>query len=460
MIMKKNVLLLILLLVFACKDEISYNPGSYFSLSETCVDFSSNEGSRSIEFINPEGAVSATVIAGNDWCKAQVSDNSLIVNVPENILASSRTAKIRVTNGDASLEVFVRQAQKYFSNIVAVRNPEAIPGPGTITLKWVKPEEDNFSHVIIKYEIQGQQYRIVADKNLTEYTIKELLSANGEHFFTIQSVDKDNDLGETVTVSAVPGKLVAFRFEKNPDPQWVSYYLRTSDAHAGLVRVGSLEYDENVSIPVQLEINASAIDVYNQENGTSIELLPESAYSLPENYLFTGTAEFQDLNIPVNVSGLQDRKVYGLPLTIKSSEIANVSEVMNSVILFFYVDDLAGWYTVDRLPNCGEGAGAYPADPAERRRYIKRTGTYTWETGYLFRSYKNDENHTGGSGDTQYITLDPDTKEIYIQQNGYAVSTNLNSFDLDTNELHIEYLYRDWAGWWTHERMYNRSLSK
>jgi hypothetical protein len=459
--MKKIVLLLLIhLSIFACKDEISYNPGAYFSISATHVDFDSNESSKSLELINPEGTVGVTVISGNDWCKAQVSGNALIVDVSENILVNSRIAKIQVTNGNESLEIFVRQAQKYFTYIAAVKNPEVIAGPGEVTLKWVKPEEDNFSHVIIKYEVQGRQYNIVVDKNLTEYTIKELLSSDGEHLFTIQSVDKENDLGETVTVRAVPGKLVAFRFEKNPEIQWLPYYLRTSDVYTSVLRIGSLEYDENISIPVQVETDASALDVYNQENNTTIELLPESACTLPDNYLFTGMADFQDFNISVNMSVLQDRKIYGLPIRIKPSAMANVSDVMSSIILIFYVEDLAGWYTVDRLPNCGESAGAYPESPSDRRRYVKRTGTYTWETGYLFKSYVNDENHTGSSSDTQYITIDPDTKEIYIQQNGYAVSTSLNSFDCNTNELHIEYLYRDWAGWWTHEKMYNRSIYK
>jgi hypothetical protein len=459
--MKKIVLLLSMpLFIFACKDEISYNQGTYFSLSATHVDFDSGEGSKSLEFINPNGTVGATVIAGNDWCKAQVSGNSLTVEVSENILVNSRTAKIQVTDGNESLDVLVRQAQKYFDYIAAVRNPEAVPGPGEVTLKWVKPEEDNFSHVIIKYEVQGRQYNIVIAENITEYTVKELLSSNGEHLFTIQSIDKENNLGETVTLRAVPNKLVAFRFEKNPETQWIPYYLRTSDVHTGVLRIGSLEYDENVSILVQLEIDPSVLDVYNQENSTAIELLPASACTFPEGYLFTGMADFQDFNISVNTSSLQDRTTYGLPLTIKPSAMASVSDVMHSTVLVLCVDDLAGWYTVDRLPNCGEGEGAYPDSPADRRRYVKRTGTYTWETGYLFRAYINDENHTGGSGDTQYITIDPDTREIYIQQNGHAVSTNLNSFDTDTNELHIEYLYRDWAGWWTHERMYNRSAHK
>jgi hypothetical protein len=58
------------------------------------------------------------------------------------------------------------------------------------------------------------------------------------------------------------------------------------------------------------------------------------------------------------------------------------------------------------------------------------------------------------------ISVNPDTKEIHIQQGNFAVSEAANRFDISINELNIEYLYSDWAGWWTHERMYNRSLVK
>ncbi|MDR0384709.1 MAG: DUF1735 domain-containing protein [Prevotellaceae bacterium] len=459
--MKKIVLLLIPLLICACKDEISYNPGNYFSLSATHLDFGSSEGSKALEFLNSNGAVSVTVTAGNEWCTAQVSGNSLTVSVLENILISSRNAKIQVTNGDASLEVLVRQAQRKFSSIAAVKNVEAIQGPGEITLKWENPEEANFSHVIVRYEIQGQQHRFVVDENISEYTIKELLSSNGEHIFTIQSVDRENDLGETVTVRAVPGKLVAFRFEKHPEFQFFPYYLRTSDSYTLSLRVGSLEYDANVSIPLQFEIDIPALERYNQENGTSIELIPEDAYSLPENYMFTGTADFQDLNIQVNITAVQDGKTYGLPLAIKPSAVASVSDIIPSVILIFHVEDLTGWYTVDRLEKCGESLSNYSDNTEDWRRYIKRTGTYTWETGYVFYSYSVDEYHVSGNiADIQYITIDPATGDIFIQEGEYAISESRNSFDIGTNELHIEYLFRDWEGWWTHERMYNRSLTR
>jgi hypothetical protein len=458
--MKKIILLVTTLFLLACKDDISYTTGDYFSLSETHVNFNSQGSAQSIDIINPKGEVSAILTSNSDWCEANIKDNSLTISVSENILANSRIAKIQVTSGTEKREVLVRQAQKYFSYIAAVRNPEAIPGPGEITLKWNTPEEDNFSHVVIKYTIGLQKYVVIVDRGVTEYTIKELLNSDGEHVFTIQSVDKENDFGETVSVSALPGKLVAFRFEKNPAPEWLPFYLKTLDNHINSLRIGSAEYDENEQSTINFGIDQSALAAYNQANGTTIELLPASAYTLPENYLFTGTVNYQNLNIPLNMALLQDQKSYGLPLTIRSTSAAVISEIMNTVILVYHVEDLAGWYTVDRLPNCGESESAYPDDPVARRRYIKRTGTTTWETGYLFQSYVDSENHTGTSTNTQYITVDPDTKQIHIQQNGYAVSTELNVFDTDTGELYIEYLYRDWAGWWTHERMYNRSLSK
>ncbi|MDR3247060.1 MAG: DUF1735 domain-containing protein [Prevotellaceae bacterium] len=459
--MKKIILLLTTLFFFACNEDISYTTGDYFSLSETHVNFTSQGSAQSIDIINPKGDVGATITSGSDWCEANVRDNSITVSVSENILASSRIAKLQVTSGTEKIEVLVRQAQKYFSRIAAVRNPEAIAGPGKVTLKWEAPGEDNFSHVVIKYTVRLQQHVVIVDRGLMEYTVKELLNSDGEHVFTIQSVDKENDFGETVSVSALPGKLVAFRFERNPVPEFLPFHFKASDNHTTSLRVGS-EYSENEQSIINFGINEQALTTYNQENGTTITLLPASAYTLPENYLFTGAANYQNLDIPLNIASLQDQKVYGLPLTITSisPSAAVISETMSTVILVYHVDDLSGWYTVDRLPNCGEGESAYPSDPAARRRYIKRTGATTWETGYLFQSYVNDENHTGGSTNTQYITIDPSTKQIHIQQNGYAVSTELNAFDMDNNELHIEYLYRDWSGWWTHERMYNRSFSK
>jgi hypothetical protein len=135
---------------------------------------------------------------------------------------------------------------------------------------------------------------------------------------------------------------------------------------------------------------------------------------------------------------------------------------MSSAVVIIYVDDLEGWYTVDRLPKNGESASRYPSDPQQRRRYIKRTGTTTWETGYLFHAYATSESRTGteSAANIQHISLDPSTKKITVQQGVYATTTQLNQFNLETNELYIEYLYRDWSGWWNHERMHSRSMKR
>lgn len=462
--MKKiTYILLISLLAFACEEEIKYTEGSYFGLSDTNVNFDSKAGEYRVQTVNLNGTLTATVISENsEWCNVTVNNNTILIKVEENVLVKSRAAVVEVTDGNEKINLMVRQARKYFTVIPAVNDLEAISGPNRVTLTWTEPEEDNFSHVILTYHKNGQDLRVVLESGVTEYTVTELLNSDGEYTFHLQSVDKDNDLGEVTSTKAIASKLVAFRFEREAATQWVPYYLRESDTFITTLKVGSAEFDENQEITVELAIDESLLTEYNQNNGTSIQLLPESTYILPENLVYTGTTNYQDYNIELDIPAIGDRKVYALPLKIASTSSAEISEVMSSTVVIIYVDDLEGWYTVDRLSKNGEGAGKYPADPQSRRRYIKRTGTTTWETGYLFLAYATGESRTGSeaAADIQHITLDPVTKNIHIQQGAYPVTTNLNSFDTKTNELHIEYLYRDWAGWWNHERMHNRSLKR
>lgn len=463
MIMRKIVYLLIFsLLIFSCKDEFTYPENSYFGLSETQVNFNNGEGEQSVTILNAQGTAKINVIPeNNEWCTASVSGNTITIKVTENILVESRVVKIEVTDGKSTIELMVRQSQKYFTYIAGVLNLTATPGPGEITLKWDEPVEDNFSHVILYYTKEGIKYRVVLGSGITEYTIKELKNADGEHAFTIQSVDKGNDLGEVVTVTAVPKKLVAFRFEKELGVQWLQYYLRTSNTYSTALKVGSMEFNMDEKTSISFEVDKSLLDLHNEKNSSNLQLLPENAYSLPENYQHFGVIDYQDLNIEINVSVLKDQTSYGLPLRIKSAGSASVSQIMPSVVLEYCVEDLAGWYTVDWLPKNGESQSNYPANPAQRRRYVKRTGETTWETGYIFRSYTKDEDQRSNSkSDIQFISINPDTKEIIIQQGSYVTSTNNNFYDSAINELHIEYLYRDWAGWWNQERMHSRSLKK
>ncbi len=460
--MKKVISVLLISFYFiSCEKEISYPVGNYFSLSETQVSFNSNSGEQSIEISNPQGTTSAVVISENsDWCTVSISNDKVIVKVDENILFQSRKAKVAITSGKEKIEILVLQSRKNFENIAPVLNLEAISGPGQITLKWAEPVEDNFSFVVLSYMLNDEQYRIVMKNGETEHTFKGLLSENGEHTFYVQSFDKENDPGDIAKITAIPGKLVAFRFEKEAGTQWVPYYLRTSDLQSVLLKVGSLEYNMNEETAIIFEIDENLLDSYVQESGRSVKLLPASTYSLPDDFVHIGATAYQEMNIEIDISSLEDNSLYGLPIRIKSAEPALVSEIMSSMVVVFYVDDLEGWYTVDRLSKSGEGVGSYPEDPVKRRRYIKRTGETTWETGYLFRSYVNNEGHTSSGTNVQYISIDPATKQIFIQQGSYAVTENYNVYDFSTQELKIEYLYRDWAGWWTHERMYNRSLTK
>ncbi|HCM22529.1 BT_3987 domain-containing protein [Limibacterium fermenti] len=460
--MKKIVcILLVFSVCFSCKNDDTYLEGTYLSLSQTNVDFSSDAQEQAVEIINAGDDTKAGITSENsDWCQVSIKQNQLLIKVSGNDLVTSRIAKIEVSSANQKVSLMVRQARKYFTHIAAVKNLQAIPGPGEVKLKWTEPEEDNFSHVVVTYQINNQQHKLVLENGVTEYTIKELLNADGEHTFYVQSVDKDRDLGEVASVATIPGKLVAFRFEKEIDTQWIPYYLRNSNNKIVTLRIGSAEFNDNEQSVINFEVDEGLLQAYREKTGLSPELLPADACPIPQDYVYTGTSAYQNLSLQVDVSALQDRHVYALPLKIKSVSSASVSEMMNSVVIVFYVDDLEGWYTVDRLAKCGEGAAQYPSNPEKRRRYIKRTGDLTWETGYLFRAYSTGKDQTSSGTSVQYISIDPDTKSIVIQQNGYPVSDNLNAYDLQNNELNVEYLYRDWAGWWTHERMYNRTLTR
>ena len=462
--MKKiTYILLIFLIVFACKDEISYNQESYFGLSDTNVNFDSNAGEYSVQTVNQNGSLKATVVSENsEWCNVSVSNNTILIKVEENVFVKSRTAFVEVANDNEKINLIVRQTRKYFTTIPAVKDFDAQPGPNKVTLTWTEPEEDNFSHVILTYHKKGQDIRVLLERGVTEYTVSELLNSEGEYTFHLQSVDKDNDLGEVISRKVTAGKLVAFRFESDASCQWLPYYLRESDKFITTLKVGSAEFNENQVNTVNMAVDESLLGKYNQMNGTSIQLLPSNTYTLPESFIHSGTTDYQDYKIELDIPAIGDRKVYALPLRIASTSSAEINEVLSSTVVIIYVDDLEGWYTVDRLSKNGEGTGQYPADPQSRRRYIKRTGAITWETGYLFSTYSTSETKTGDEkvSDIQPITIDPVTKSIFIQQGTYAVSTSLNSFDTNSNELHIEYLYRDWAGWWNHERMHSRSLKR
>lgn len=461
--MKKNLLFVIFIQLFlvACSDNELEQLQAYFTLSETNLTFRSAGGTQTIDIEHPNGQIGAKVVSeDSDWCTVSVAGNAISVSVSENVLVKNRNAIIEVTSGNESIKVLVRQTPKIFDRIVAVSDLAAISGPGQVTLTWVAPTEDNFSHVIIRYTKGGEEQVITVPSGVEEYVITDLRSSDGEYTFSVQSVDKENDLGEIVSVVESAQKLVEFGFERSTTSEWLPFYLRNEDTHVSTVRVGADELNEEQVTIIQFAVDEEALTAYNQQNGTQYTLMPATAYSLPDDVAFTGASTLQDVTVHLDISNLEDERAYAIPLTIDAVQNGGINEAKKTVILLYRVDDLAGWYTVDRLPKSGEGAGSYPGSPENRRRYIKRTGTTTWQTGYLFRSYASSENHVGANNDIQYISLDPITKAINIRQGDFVVSENANAFSTENNELHIEYLYRDWAGWWTHERMHNRSFQK
>ena len=273
--------------------------------------------------------------------------------------------------------------------------------------------------------------------------------------------------GEGVTYSypvrfRIDGALFAdseIKFELTTFNSYLPYHFKVAATRTDKISFGK-KANDGVAENGKVEIDPSVLTAYNQANGTSIEMLPASVYSLPTtNWSFTGAANYQDISVTVKRNiDLPDAKVYGLPLKM----IIDGSEKTPTTVVLYHVDDLSGWYTVDRLPNSSDGASAYPSDPTKRRRYVKRTSATTWKTGYLFRSYVGSENHEPNAvNDAQEITLDPATKTVSVKQGGFAVATQQSSFDPNTEELSIVYEYDgNDRGWWTAEKISKRTGKK
>lgn len=456
--------LICLLALFSCEKEDERIDSVSFELSKTALDFSNEGGKQVFDILNATGELKVKVVSDKaDWCSAQLNtangENRVEVSVEENILVKSRTAQIEVTQGSQTLNLIVRQKQKYFTEIKAVQELTATSAPGAVTLTWKEPTEDNYSGVQLTVKTQNETLVkvIKLEKGTTDYTVHDLLMADGEYLFQLQSYDYDMEWGQTAEVLCSAGKLVAFRFKNSPDPTYVGYYFKSTDEISTSVWIGSLEFNQGEPVTITFDTDEKYLADYNKAHNTQVQLLPKESYHLDE-FHYNSSEPYQEMPIKVNTSGLQDRKTYGIPVRISTVSSNTIEENEKVALLLYQVDDMQGWYTVERLEKCGEGAGSYPEGA---RRYIKRTGDLTWETGYLFAYYTQSTDATGaGPTNIQYMTLDPVTKKIHIQQGTYGTLEDLNIFDPEKNELHIEYLYADWSGWWTHERMFNRSYSK
>ncbi len=456
-------LILFIFLIGSCKKEEVINlDRKDFGISENSIDFVSLAETKEIEVLHAEGQIDAQVVSENSaWCTVKVNGSKLSITVAENEFLKSRNAKIKIDNAGKSNTLLIRQKGKIFDEIPGVEDLSAKSGMGEVTLKWKQPLQDNFSHVIISYEKDQQVNTITLEPGVTEQRIVGLRNVDGLYEFKIQSVDKEGDLGKIVSISKQVDKLVAFGFSKKEIKNWLPFYFRTTDlSKKSTIDIFSNEFNANEKVAINFSSDAKILQDYNQKNGTNHLLIPASAINIPNNFTFDGVKNNQSFDLSLNYEQLEDGKSYAFPLTINTVSSGSISETNASILLIYYVDDLAGWYTVERLASSGEGVNAYPREDIDRRRYIKRTGTFTWQTGYLFGSYSRNEDQVGGTNTIQFIKLDPSTMTIEIQQGNYAVREHVNNFNSSTNELIIKYLYRDWAGWWAHERMYNRSFSR
>lgn len=461
-----KILFALFLIAFtACEsDEVVEEWKADFQLSSNAINFTSTAGKQSITISDVATTPKAKIISENsDWCSIKVkggtqNDATLEVSVTENIKIKNRTAQIELVYQGRKKHIMILQAHKTFDYIAEINNVVTTPQPGAVELSWEDPVEDNFQYVIITVYDKDQNivHKERVDRGVQQALIQELLSANGDYDFAIQSFDHENEPGKIVDVKCSALKRVAFKFTNIPDKQYVGYYFKDGDIHSTRLSLGSNEFNENEEIIVKIEQAPELLAQYNSEHSTDLQPLPENAYTT-EDILFTGTEDFQEISVKINTSALQDRTIYGLPIRIADASGKEIDSEQSTAMLVYHVDDLEGWYTVERLPKCGEGPDNYPEGG---RRFIKRTGDTTWETGYLFRGYSSSEDSPGSIGSIQFITIDPSTKELHIQQGSYDTAEDNNVFDPKKQELHIEYLYAAWSGWWTHERMFNRSCKK
>ena len=298
-----------------------------------------------------------------------------------------------------------------------------------------------------------------ADENIAviDETTGRLRGINsGSTEIIVSSVEKP-DVRKVISVE-VPRKHVSFRFKETLQQTWVGYYFKSSDKIVSSALVGSNEFIDNEQVTISFEIDLSLLDEYNAAHGGLIQLMPQDAYSVPDmNY--TGTADYQNMSFEVTTTSLNDRTVYAIPVKIKSVSKDVIDEANSRFLFLYHVDDFAGWYTVDRLEKSSSAANAYTRE--DRRRYVKRTGANTWETGYIFSSYYNtEEAGTTVLTNIMFITLTVETKFIHIIQGTYTSEIDMNAFDPEINELTVEFEYLGYNNYWIHERMYNRGFSR
>lgn len=208
-------------------------------------------------------------------------------------------------------------------------------------------------------------------------------------------------------------------------------------------------------IHFELTIDPEAVDSYNKEGKDVIEMMPEDAYSIQTTSITLKSGEKEaKTSVSVNGEYLKNWHSYAIPVTIKSVSQYYFEESKKTIFVIYRPDNLQGWYTVEGLEKNSKdwSVSSYPI-----RRFIKKTGPYTYETGYGARCYCDAETTANAPNDRQYIVRNPVTNQLVIREGTYIDMNASNHYDPAKEELYICYEFEGWPGTWTHELMHSRS---
>lgn len=157
------------------------------------VPFKRNGGKETVEYIIPSDV---------DWIKPAPGSRTMIDDflsfvVEPNIVLESREAtfKIKSKNESEVSEFNVTVRQKAFvevtpNNVSELRTAQG-QIPGSIVISWTAPEKVNYAKVVISYRniLTGQDEQAeVADKSVTNVTLRKIFNTLGEHTFKVKTV--------------------------------------------------------------------------------------------------------------------------------------------------------------------------------------------------------------------------------------------------------------------------------
>lgn len=218
------------------------------------------------------------------------------------------------------------------------------------------------------------------------------------------------------------------------------------------------DFTNEEDIHFELSIDPDAINAYNSRGKDIVEMMPQDAFSILDTNITLKAGEKETkTSISVNGAVLKNWHSYAIPIKLKSVSKYYFDESKKTIFVIYRPDNLQGWYTVDARDRNSKdwSVSSYPI-----RRFIKKTGPYTYETGYGARCYCDAETTANPPNARQYIVRDPATNQLVIREGVYEDMNASNYYDPEKEELTICYEFKGWPGTWTHEFMHSRSNSR